>query len=127
MRILIALVALLFAAPALADIANGLPEYNWMNPTTWTDGSTLLPAQITGYQLNCSPASASRRIAPAGGVPPSVTPIANRLAPGPYTCNLSVYAKKTPTDMEQLGAASNSVSFAVPQPTPGAATGFSVN
>lgn len=128
---LVTLVAILaitlsFIAPASADIANGLPTFDWTQPSSWSDGSPLSASQITGYQLNCG-ATQNRRIAAASGVPPSTTPTANRFAPGTYSCTLAVYAKKTTADPEVLGAASAPVSFTVPQPTPGAVTGFSVN
>ena len=124
-KLFVAVLAMFLVAPAMADIASGLPTFNWTQPATWSDGSVLTVSQITGYQLNCG-ATQNRRIATSTGVPPSVTPTANRFAPGPYTCTLAVYARKTTSDPEVLGLASSPVAFAVPQPTPGAVTGFSV-
>lgn len=130
-KILVLMVATMLAAlalPARADISTGTPTFDWSQPTQWSDGSTLTVSQITGYQLSCTgAATVSRRIATATGVPPSVTLAANRFAPGAYTCTLAVFAKLTPTSTEVLGGASNGASFTVPQPTPGAATGFSAN
>src|SRR5262245_43107461 len=124
---LLAVAALGIVGDAKADIANGLPTFNWTQPTSWSDGTALTASQITGYQLNCSgAATVNRRVSAAAGVPPSVTPAANRFAPGQYTCSLAVYAKKTTADPEVMGTFSGPVSFTVPQPTPGAVTGFSV-
>lgn len=121
-------VAALMSTEAQADVASGLPEFNWTQPTTWSDGSALTVSQITGYQLECTgAATVSRRLAAATGVPPSATPAANRFAPGSYNCTLAVFAKKTTADPEARGQPSSPVSFTVPQPTPGVVTGFSVN
>ena len=118
----------LVSVPALADVSSGTPRFSWTQPMDWSDGSALTASQITGYQLSCTgAATVSRRIAAASGVPPSQTPDASRFSPGSYTCTLAVYAKKTASDPEVLGAASNATSFTVPQPTPGAPTGFSVD
>lgn len=124
------LLAALSSAPAMADIANGLPEFDWTQPATWNDGSALTAAQITGYQLNCTGtgfAPINKRIAIATGVPPSTTPPAERFQPTTWSCTIAVYGRKTPTSPEVLGTASAPVSFTVPQPTPSAPTGFSVN
>ena len=128
MRLLAFLVGLLFTTTVYADIANGLPTFDWPQPIVWTDGSTLTAAQITGYQLACTgTAVVNRRISAATGVPPSVTAVANRFAPGPYTCTLALFARKTTTDPEVQGDPSPSVSFSVPPPRPGAPATFSVN
>lgn len=127
MRIVILLCALVFAAPAIADVANGLPRFDWTPPTTWTDGTALTASQITGYQLVCSgAATVNKRIAPAG-VPPHTLPSTERLGPGSYACTLAVHAKQTATSVEATSSASSPVNFTVPQPKPGVATGFSVD
>lgn len=126
--VLAAIAALMVSASALADISTGTPTFDWTNPTQWTDGTALTTSQITGWQLECTgAATVSRRIATGAGVPPSVTAAANRFAPGTYSCTLAVYAKQTSTSPEAKSAASNPISFTVPQPTPGAPTGFSAN
>ena len=127
-RIFLAAALLFMSGPALADIANGLPQYQWVNPTTWSDGTPLTAAQITAYQINCTgAATVNKRVAAASGVPPFTVPSTERYAPGAYTCTLAVYAKQTAAAAEILGIASNPVNFTVPQPRPNAATGFSVD
>lgn len=124
--LLIPLFAVIMAAKA--DVQSGTPVYNWTNPITWSDGSPLTAAQITGYQLSCTGAATiSRRITAASGVPPFPTPVSERYAPGSYNCTMQVYAKYTPASPEDISAASNTASFTVPRPTLGAPTGFSAN
>ncbi len=121
---LAAMLAAMCAAPALADIA-GTPTFNWSQPTAWSDGAPLTAAQITGYQLVCTGANAVNvRIATAAGVPPYQS---TRLDPGPYTCTLAVYAKRSTASLEVRSDPSSPVSFTVPQPVPNAPAGFSVD
>lgn len=117
----------LWPAVSVADIATGTPVFSWTQPTQWSDGAPLTAAQITGYRLVCSgPTPVDRRTNAAAGIPPIVTSVAERYAPGAYSCTLAVYARRTPTTAEVISAATNPVTFTVPQPVPGAPTGFSV-
>lgn len=130
MRYPLALGALLLSFSAQADLANGRPNFDWTNPTTWSDGSTITAAQITGYQLVCTGVQAVNvRIASGTGVPPSTYPPAAQpaLPAGNYSCTMAVWGKLTPTATEVLGVASNPVNFAVPQPRMNAPAGLSVN
>lgn len=122
--VLILVAALAPCVAAHADIPSGTPLYAWTQPTTWSDGAPLTAAQIVGYQRVCNGNNLAR-IAAASGVPPYQTPVAERLAPGAYSCTLAVVARRTPTDPEVVGLPSNAISFTVPQPRPNAATGFS--
>lgn len=125
MRVFMIAMLAMCAAPALADIAAGTPTFNWSQPTAWSDGAPLTAAQITGYQLACTGANAVNvRIATAAGVPPYQT---TRLDPGPYTCTLAVYAKRSAASLEVRSDPSSPVSFTVPQPVPNAPAGFSVD
>jgi len=127
MRVLLVLCSLVFASPAIADVASGLPRFTWTQPATWSDGAPLAVAQITAYQLSCSGASTlSTKVTAAATIPPYTIPVADRLGPGAYTCTLAVYARRTATSPEVLGLASSPVPFTVPQPTPGAPVGLSI-
>lgn len=128
MRTLLLLVALCFSSSAFADVANGRPTFNWTQPATWTNGTALTAAQITGYQLNCG-TGLNTRIAATSGVPPVTVPPAPSapLAAGAYSCTLAVYAKETPTATEVLGIATSPVTFTVPQSRPVAPAALSVD
>lgn len=123
LRLIAALVAA-FAFQARADVAAGLPEFTWAAPTAWTDGTAMTAAQLTGFRISCSPGGYVMRV--AGDLRTFTVPAAERFAAGAYTCVLYPFGKYTPTTAETMGPASSPVSFTVPQPTPNAATGFSV-
>jgi hypothetical protein len=128
-RWILGVLAALSPLAAQGDVASGRPQFDWTNPAAWSDGATLTVAQITGFQLECTGAQVvSTRLA-ATGVPPAIHPAppATALPPGAYACRIGVFARKTPTTAEVMGALSGPVNFTVPQPTPGVVTGLSVN
>lgn len=125
-RTLACLILALCAVTARADAPNGTPRYSWTQPATWSDGTPLTTAQITGYQRVCN-GQTLPRINAAAGIPPYQTPASERLAPGDYSCTLAVFAKYTPAEAEVLGPASAPVTFTVARPRPAAVTGLSVD
>lgn len=125
MRKLLCLLVLLLPLPALADVANGLPQFNWTAPTQWTDGTTMTAAQLTGYRISCSPGGYVMRV--AGNLTTFTVAPSDRFAAGAYSCVLYAFGKYTTTTAETMGAATAPVTFTVPQPTPGVPGAFSVN
>ena len=106
---LLALVAALVMAPAVALEKT----FSWTAPTQNTDGSALPAVQITGYTLTCG-----TLVVPITG---PVTTFKRDFGAGAYTCSLQTRANG------QTSSPSNAVSFTVPQPTPNAPAGFSVD
>lgn len=124
--LLLGMFAMGVAFGVFADVPAGRPTFDWDNPMAWTNGNALAPAQITGYQLECTGAqNVSARLSdmPATYPPPS----SSALPAGGYTCTLAVFARETPTSEEAMSAPSGAVSFTVPQSAPNVATGLSVD
>ncbi len=115
-------VVLMVAAAAFAGIPDGRPVFKWTDPTQWDNGDALTPAQITGAMLSCAATTGAPLTARASSQPFTFP---TQLVPGGWSCTVAVYAKKTATDTEVLGAASAPVSFTVPQARPRAATAVS--
>lgn len=110
MRIAVFLILAALAAPALALEKT----FSWTAPTQNTDGSALAPAQIAGYTITCG-----ARVLTVNG---PVTSFKADFGPGDYTCSAVTRATNG-----QVSAPSNTVSFTVPQPVPGAPADFSVD
>lgn len=108
--------------PLVAALATTLPvfaankTFTWVPPTANTDGSPLAAADIASYRLRCQD---QPDVTVPGG---NTVSFVKDYAPGSYTCALFTVHRNG-----NISGPSNAVSFTVPQPTPNAATGFSVN
>jgi hypothetical protein len=95
--------------------ADQVKTFTWVQPTQYTDGSSLPVAQIAGYTLACTPGTISVPV-------PTGTTFQRSFTPGNWSCNLSTRATNG-----QVSAPSGNVTFTVAQPVPAAPSGFSVD
>jgi len=99
-------------------------QFNWVVPTTNTDGTAIPAGEITGYTIGVGAASGKYTIMTSVSNPAATSePIADlsaTLAPGTYFAAIRAESTGGPS------AFSNEVSFAIAAPIPNPPTGFTV-
>lgn len=67
-----ALALLALCITGIAQAATGVAQVTWTNPTTYTDGSPLATAEITGYNVTCTfRVTGTTSTVPCGGFSPA--------------------------------------------------------
>lgn len=113
-RIFSSLAAGLVALLLVAGAAHADPKsFNWNDPTSYTDSSSLDPATIEQWELGCGPTSGNRTGLVFVWTQPDVRPRVENFPPGDWYCAVRITMSASATYPGTVSDWSNEAMFSV--------------